>query len=153
MTNDKPLSILASEFPELYNWVKSISRCGKIEDFIMPDYRDKRMSVKFFTKNYEYRVSARLSRATNEHSVETDKDGKIVGESNAPMDNGYLGCTVQVRKPRAGEDWQRGSDLPDGKYCEETWQRIVNAIIAYEIVKFIKPKEYLKENIPVLKNI
>ena len=54
-------------------------------------------------------------------------------------DGQYLGCTVTCRKPRAGEDWGRGNDLPDGKFCRETWDRIKNSIIAYELVKIAKP--------------
>lgn len=145
MITNEPLTKLASEFPELYNWVKLISRCGKIDDFVMTDYKENRMRIKFFTRNYEYRVSARLPRITNEHIIETDKNEKIVGESNAPIDNGYLGCVVQARKPRAGEDWQRGNDLPDGKYCEETWLKIMRAVIAYELVKYVKPRKEIED--------
>lgn len=136
MINDKPLNILASEFPELYNWVKSISRYDKIDDFIMIDYKESRMRVKFFTKNHEYRISAKRP------------------EVNVHMDKGYLGCVVQVRKPRAGENWQRGNDLPDGKYCEETWLKIMRGIIAYELVKYIKPKKPMEDKncIPCPKN-
>ncbi len=45
----------------------------------------------------------------------------------------YLGCGVSCRKPRPGEDWTRGSDLADGKLNEETWNRILRDIIAYEL--------------------
>ena len=124
MTNNKPLNVLASEFPELYNWVKSISRYGKVEDFVIADYKqwkkgETTVSLKFYTKNYQYRISA--VRPREEYK-------------------GYLECTVLTRKPRAGEDWQRGNDLSDGRYCEETWQAIIRDIIAYELVKVIKPK-------------
>ena len=135
MENTKPLYKLASEFPELYNWVKSISRYSKIEDFIIADYKENRITLKFFTKNYQYRVSAKRP------------------ELNIDKDDGYLGCVVQTRKPRAGEDWNRGNDLPDGKYCKETWQRIVNAIVAYELVKYIKPKELMIDNTPATSKV
>lgn len=46
----------------------------------------------------------------------------------------YLGCAVATRKPRPGEDWNRGNDLADGKFCQETWDRILRDIIAYELV-------------------
>lgn len=36
-------------------------------------------------------------------------------------------------KSKVGEWWTRGNDLPDGKFNELTWNRIVNAIIGYEI--------------------
>lgn len=48
---------------------------------------------------------------------------------------GYLGCQVSARKPRAGEDWTRGNDLPDGPLTHEKLEQIKNAIIAYELVQ------------------
>jgi len=51
---------------------------------------------------------------------------------------GYMGCVVSCRKPRAGEDWTRGHDLPDGGYCYETWQKIKDGILKYELVKIAK---------------
>jgi len=141
MENTKPLYKLASEFPELYNWVKTISRCNEIDDFVIADYKENRVIIRFFTKNYQYRITARLPRITNEHIIETDINGETVGESNAPIDDGYLGCVAQVRKPRAGEDWVRSRDLADGTYCEETWKRIVNDIVAFELVKIVKTKK------------
>jgi len=54
-------------------------------------------------------------------------------------DDGYLGCVVSSRKPRAGEEWTRGNDLPDGRCVEKTWDSIKNAIIRYEVVKLSKP--------------
>ena len=56
-------------------------------------------------------------------------------------DEGYLGCQVNCRKSRAGEDWVRGNDLPDGKFNKATWDSIVKAIIRYEIVELSKYKK------------
>lgn len=50
----------------------------------------------------------------------------------------YFGCQVTTRKRRAGETWDRGNDLSDGQFNEETWLRIKNAIISYELVKISK---------------
>jgi len=47
----------------------------------------------------------------------------------------YLGCIASARKPRAGEDWTRGSDLADGPFSRETWDKILTDIVAYEVVK------------------
>lgn len=47
----------------------------------------------------------------------------------------YLGCISSSRKPRAGEDWTRGSDLADGDFSKETWHRIISDIVSYELVK------------------
>ena len=45
----------------------------------------------------------------------------------------YMGATVSQRVPRSGENWVRGNDLADGKCTEETWNRIVDDILAYEL--------------------
>lgn len=50
----------------------------------------------------------------------------------------YLGCISTCRKPRAGEDWSRGSDLADGPLSLETWHRILADIVSYEMVKIHK---------------
>jgi hypothetical protein len=52
----------------------------------------------------------------------------------------YLGCVAVNRFWRIGEDWHRGSDLPDGKFCEETWDRIMKGILAYELQTPPEPK-------------
>lgn len=51
----------------------------------------------------------------------------------------YLGCISSCRKPRAGEHWTRGHDLPDGKFSRQTWEKIKNAIVRNEFVKVGKP--------------
>jgi len=48
-------------------------------------------------------------------------------------DKGYLGCVVSRRKPRAGEDWTRGNDLPDGPFNRKTWNSILKSIVVYEL--------------------
>jgi len=45
----------------------------------------------------------------------------------------YLGCIANTRQSRVGEDWFRGSDLPDGYFCRETWECIKNAMLKYEM--------------------
>jgi hypothetical protein len=49
----------------------------------------------------------------------------------------YLGCTAATRMPRAGEDWTRGNDLPDGKFTKETLTKILGAILFYESQKVV----------------
>ncbi len=46
----------------------------------------------------------------------------------------YLGCTVQTRAPRPGEQHTRGNDLPDGPNTYDTWVRILTGIVAYELI-------------------
>ena len=117
--NEKPFNVTRAECPDFYEWLKEISRFYKVEDFIIPDYKNG-IRVFFYTKNNRYRISIKAPKTKNK------------------KDKGYLGCTVITRKPRAGEDWNRGRDLPDGKYCKETWDKIKNDIIAYELVKVVK---------------
>lgn len=55
--------------------------------------------------------------------------------ANKVYEKGYLGCVVQSRKPRAGENWRRGNDLPDGALDQATWLRILAGIVSYEMVQ------------------
>ena len=86
--------------------------------FIFKKEAFERQSVRFYTKNNSYCIA--------------------FGSTS-------LGCTVSSRKPRAGEDWTRGNDLPDGKFNEDTWNRIKNAIISYELVKIAKKEISVSE--------
>ena len=45
----------------------------------------------------------------------------------------YLGCQGGTRKPRPGETWHRGNDLPDGPFCRAKFDRIMGAIVGYEL--------------------
>lgn len=126
-----PLAALPQEFAEVISWIQEVCR-GGVEMYVLCDHKDPdhRATFHFFTKEYHYRISCR----PNGFRHETVENGKIVAASNEPS---YLGCTVQSRKPRAGEDWTRGNDLPDGKCNYETWTKIKNNIIAYELVKVV----------------
>lgn len=84
----------------------------------VPD-RDDVLHVVLFTNDNRYHITGRLP-----------KDG----------DEGYLGCIVSTRKPRAGEVWTRGNDLPDGPLTKETWDAIVRKIVGYELVAKVKPR-------------
>jgi hypothetical protein len=46
----------------------------------------------------------------------------------------YLGCIASSRKAEMGEDWTRGMDLSDGKFSEETWNKIMADIVSAECV-------------------
>jgi len=73
----------------------------------------------------EYDFHAYLYTATNRYSI----TATFRGDNN----KNYLGCTASSRKSRAGEDWTRGNDLPDGDLSERTWQRILAGIVRYEL--------------------
>jgi len=126
--NDKPFNVIKAEFPEFYNWLSRISRWSNIEDFVIPDYKNG-VRVRIYTKENCYSISVKMPRPNDDESQNNNY--------------GYLGCIVWSRKPIAGEDWSRGRDLADGKYCKETWDRILNDIVAYELVKVAKPKKQM----------
>jgi len=107
------------EFPELYKWLKELSRYRKLEDYIyISDYKKGEIRVKIFTKDHCYTIVAILP---SEKRLE-----------------GYFGTYANCRKARAGEDWTRGSDLPDGEYKRETWERFIAAMVSYEMVKVVR---------------
>jgi len=57
---------------------------------------------------------------------------------NIVLKKNYFGCICSNRTPRAGEDWIRGRDLPDGDFNRKTWKEIKDAIIQNELVKIAK---------------
>lgn len=57
----------------------------------------------------------------------------------------YLGCIATSNRRRPGESWNRGNDLPDGKFCLDTWLRIKDAILNYELVYLAEPNPALAD--------
>jgi len=90
-----------------------------------PEKTEIRIKFIFYTNDHQYTISA----------VE-----RFPGKS-------YLGCVSNCRKSKAGEDWTRGSDLPDGLLNNETWNRIKNAIIRNELVR-LDPLTGVNRNLP-----
>ena len=90
-----------------------------IEGFNKPGVEQKWL-FNLYTNTYLYRITA----------IDRKKD------------EGYLGCTCSRRMAQAGEDWTRGSDLPDGPFTEATWNSIKNAILRHEFVKLELPVEH-----------
>ena len=116
-----------TKMEELDKWFDDLIFPGKTEEFIqqleghgIPGVEVSR-KVCFYTEGHQYFITA----------IDRTKD------------DGYLGCQVNCRTARAGEDWIRGNDLPDGKFNKATWDKILMAIINYELVKlsdFRKPE-------------
>ncbi len=95
-------------------WLKEIVYYGDIGDYVefVEDSNPPNITkVRVYTHDYKY---------------------VIVAKEN------YLGCVYVCRKPRAGEGWSRGRDLPDGKFNRKTWEKIKNSIIKHELVKIAK---------------
>lgn len=91
-------------------------------------------------------IKIKLYTETNCYSITgcIEKMGKF-GFKKQP-DKTYLSCIATSRKPRAGENCNRGNDLADGPFNKETWIKIFTDIVGYELVKVHKPKEGLKYN-------
>jgi len=110
--------------PQFIEWMDSLGRWGgNLVDGSVLSISDAlgnptRFRVRLFTKTHSYSISVR---------VPEDAD-----------DDDYLGCIASTRTPRAGEDHTRGNDLADGKLCQETWNRILTDIVAYELVRLGK---------------
>lgn len=121
MTDKRVVSISEKEKTNmelLEQWLKELVYPGKVFNFIEESSGHSEPGVEttrefcFYTENHQYFITA-IDR---------------VGE-------GYLGCQVSARKARAGEDWLRGNDLPDGPFTRATWDKIINAIVCYELVR------------------
>lgn len=78
--------------------------------------RDNQLHLVIFTNDHRYHVSLSVK------------------------DNGrtYMGCIAQTRKPRAGENWERGNDLHDGPFTWDDFVAIMLDIAAYEMVAKVK---------------
>src|SRR3990167_333399 len=139
--NNSALLLLQKQFSELGKWLKPLCRFDKIEAFVLSDYKEKTLRLKIFTKDHSYSIVARLP--------EVENDGTPIkkGQERKVVNDGYLGCIAQTRKPRAGEDWNRGRDLADGSYSKETFEEIVYDITAYELVKIVKPIKGVEDRI------
>lgn len=116
-------------------WLQDLKRFGKgnhievVEGELDSDEPNGKLKVRIYTD-------------INKYAIVGIRNEKYEGHS-------YLGCIGQSRKPRAGETWTRGNDLPDGPLTFETWYSIITGIIGYELVKVHSSKpQYVQEGIP-----
>jgi hypothetical protein len=98
-----------------------LSRYGGRQGIEGPDATDQSEGGE---RTWRYRIYT----DTNRYSISASDRGGIATF-------GYLGCIALARKPRAGEDWQRGNDLADGPLTPETWHKILADVVSYEMVK------------------
>lgn len=109
--------VLIDIAPEFALWLKELVRYGNVDSQVLifldtKEARKNRFVCRLFTNDHIYSISGYKSLEGN---------------------SGYLGCTASTRKNRVGEDWNRGSDLPDGKYNKKTFDAIVRRIVANEL--------------------
>jgi len=107
--------------PEFAIWLKEIVRYGNVDSQVLISMKcedDGRtaFNCNIYTETHCYRIYG----------------NKPYGNSKRKF-NGHLGCIGSTRKNRVGEDWNRGNDLPDGKYSKKTFNSIVKRIVAYEL--------------------
>jgi len=124
----------ASKVNQLKQWVRDICRYARVKDFVK-ELEDEGEGKE---KEYEYRFTFNIYTETHRYRITALDRSK---------DEGYLGCTVSNRKPRAGEDWTRGNDLPDGEFIKETWEHIKNGILAYELIKLAPKTEAMADEV------
>lgn len=79
-----------------------------------------------------------VGRTTWRFCLYTDNNRYVFRATESP-ESDYLGCIASSRKPRAGEDWNRGRDLMDGPLTEQTWRKILADIVSYEMVRVNHP--------------
>ena len=103
----------------LDQWLRDLVFPGQVKDFI----------EEHNGSGDDSETMRKLSLYTNEHEYIITAIERFNGEKS------YLGCGVLARKARAAEDWHRGNDLPDGDFTQDTWNKILNAILNYELIK------------------
>jgi hypothetical protein len=106
------------------------SRLDFVSEFGVPQGRvlvDWLMRFKYFSPKQVYVVVNTTDRFTV-NLYTADHIYHITTTSS-----GYLGCTTTTRRQRPGEVWNRGSDLPDGEFSEDTLVDIIGAIVGYEL--------------------
>lgn len=107
-----------------------------VEDFLAWFERD--MSHFAPLDTYSIRTcSADSERGTTEARaiIYTETNEYTIRANAENSDRGYLGCSAMSRKPRAGENWNRGRDLADGSLSPETWHAILADIVSFELVR------------------
>jgi hypothetical protein len=118
------------KYPSIDKYIEVVEDGGEGS----PEGYEQRYRIKLYTDNHVYNIS----------SIESNKKGNS---------RNYLGCVCSARKPLAGESWTRGCDLSDGDLSIETWNKIKNDIISYELIQIApKFKSPVDDKITVLKD-
>ena len=108
--------ILKQAYDEVRGWLRAIYSPSQIDKAVLvrPDAGQcGSIHVKIWTSTNEYRVC-------------------VSPRPTGGLEDAYMGASASTRKPRAGEAWTRGNDLPDGNFSKELWQEIMVAIVKYE---------------------
>ncbi len=103
---------------QLIAWLKGLRYFSPKKVHVV-EYSDEKLVVKLYTDEHYYQITATAG--------------------------GYLGCTASTRKPRPGESWTRGNDLPDGKFSKAVFDSIIGAIVFYEAEEVMEDIQQLAD--------
>jgi len=118
-TAEKPVawepfdSKLENALSQVREWLSSVYSPAQVDRAIQVIPQERRLRFKIWTAVNEYAVIVHI------------KDER-------PLEEAYMGAVASRRTPRVGETWTRGNDLPDGRFGEELWRKILAAIVRYE---------------------
>ena len=133
---DDPHEMYEEAIIQMRSWLSCVYPPSKLDRAFKVEYVDLRPESripKLFLK-------ARIWTLNNVYSITSS-----IHTLNPP---GYLGCGANSRKARTGETWTRGNDLADGKFSEETWQRILQDIVRYEAEE-VRSEKWKETNVVV----
>lgn len=125
--------MLEQAYEKVREWLRVVYRPSQIDRavHVRPDDGEcGSIYVKIWTDTNEYRVCISL---------------KPTGR----LEDAYMGASASTRKPRAGETWTRGNDLPDGRFSDGLWRDILAAIVRYEAQE-VKSEKWKEERRPVV---
>lgn len=130
IASTKPAGNVKSEINENFeealvqvrNWLKEIRfiKESTIDRNILQLKEQDTIIVKIFTFNNEYTIRIRVS------------ESHVRPGSNLAGRCSYMGAGASGRKSRPGCIGSGGRDLPDGRFCKETWDKIISSIVGFE---------------------
>ncbi len=114
-----PVEMYEEAIAQMREWLSAIYPASKIDRAL--SIKNMKVSESIYP---ELHMRAKIGTFNNIYCI----------SSTMHVDNppGYLGCGSLSRRFRPGETWGRGNDLADGKFCEETWCKIIKDIVRYE---------------------
>ena len=114
----------------LKTWLSEIYPPEQIDRGIMVDVPKRRVVAKIWTATNEYTITAVILAADPE-AVDDVRRCRLENPDDA-LAASYFGAASVSRFQRPGETWNRGNDLPDGRFSAETWRKILAGIVRYE---------------------
>jgi len=123
------MKALHEKYPELAGWI--LETLGNQPTDIHYDPDSHGTWARIEGQRYDPK-SGKITLCLATHSYNYHLDAKLPKAEH----KGYLGCGANCRLADPGESHLRGRDLPDGEYCQKTWNKIVRAILRRELLPF-----------------